>query len=180
MSEAQKRRAPPSPDSIAKVREKVKGRKFSAIHRARLADANRARPVSELTRQKISAAHRGRAHTQEWRTKMAAIMLGRKQSPETRHKKSLALKGRPKSAEAVARQSASLSGRPNGVFLRAPDGHVYRVLNVTAFAREHLLNQQSVSAVILGRRKSHRGWTLLPSDESVVDNNRRAPFPSSW
>jgi group I intron endonuclease len=173
MSQAQKRRAPPSPDSIAKMREKLKGRKLSASHRALIAESNRRRPVSELTRQKIRAAHRGRTRSEESRAKQAAAMRGRKQSHETRRKRSLALKGRPKSAEAVARQSASLSGRPNGALLLSPDGEVHRVLNGSAFAREHGLKQKSVSAVIVGARKSHRGWTLLRTEEGVVGQQAR-------
>jgi len=72
---------------------------------------------------------------------------------------SAAHRGKPKNPAAVLKQAASLSGRPNGALLLSPDGKVHRVLNVSAFARENGLDQRCVSALILGKRRVHKGWT---------------------
>ena len=41
-----------------------------------------------------------------------------------------------------------------------PDGHTEICLNASQFAREHDLNQSKISACLLGKRKSHKGFTF--------------------
>jgi hypothetical protein len=50
-----------------------------------------------------------------------------------------------------------LKDRPD---VKAPDGTVYSVSNVSEFARIHNLEPSCIRAVILGNRKSHAGWRL--------------------
>lgn len=40
------------------------------------------------------------------------------------------------------------------------DGVVYNVEGIMAFAKEHNLNSSKVSAVLNGKRRSHKGWVL--------------------
>ena len=43
--------------------------------------------------------------------------------------------------------------------ITSPEGVVYTALNMTQFCKERGLNQGHISSVILGGRKSHKGWT---------------------
>lgn len=43
--------------------------------------------------------------------------------------------------------------------LLSPEGIVYEGTNVTKFCKEHGLQQQNITKVLLGKRKSHLGWT---------------------
>lgn len=48
--------------------------------------------------------------------------------------------------------------------LISPDGAVYEVHNLAAFATEHGLDRPSLHNVISGKRKHHRGWTGYRED----------------
>lgn len=164
MSEAQRRRDPAT-RNIAIVIAARTGAKLTAEHRRKIGESNRRRTYSDATRQKMSEAMRGRKHTDQARANMAAAQLGRTHTQETKDKIRNAHLGKAKSAEGVAKQSATLSGRPNGALVQAPDGTIHRVFNVTAFAREHNLKNRSLSAIITGKRKSHKGWVKVQDEE---------------
>lgn len=42
--------------------------------------------------------------------------------------------------------------------LLSPDGEIYEGTNITKFCQEHELCKENITAVLNGRRKSHKGW----------------------
>ena len=122
--------------------------------------------LSAESKQRMSVAQRKARELDPTRFPRPKGCLGYRHSAEAKQKISNALRGRAKNASAVLNQAASLSRRPNGAVLRSPEGLIYRVVNGTAFARDYGLNQQSVSAVILGKRRIHKGWTLVTTTEA--------------
>lgn len=128
MSISQKKKAPPSTETRAKISAAGKGRKKTAETRAKLSIANTGRIFSVETREKISIAGRGRNCSIETRNKRSASLSGRKRptevklrisdslngheiSNETRSKLSIANTGKTLSPEIRAKISAALKGR---------------------------------------------------------------------
>lgn len=48
--------------------------------------------------------------------------------------------------------------------LISPEGEMYELDHQTSFAKEHGLSQSSISDLISGRRKSHKGWTVANTE----------------
>jgi hypothetical protein len=44
--------------------------------------------------------------------------------------------------------------------IKSPDGKVYKIQNLTSFAKEHKLNKSHLCGVLNGKRKTHLGWQL--------------------
>ena len=108
--------------------------------RYKMGSANRGKkrgPCSDETRKKISAAKKGKSfHTPEQIANLRKLYLGSKRSEECIRKKS---------ANCVAID---------------PDGKEYRFYNLTRFCRDNNLNQGAMSAVALGKKQHHKGWTV--------------------
>jgi hypothetical protein len=164
ISEAQRKRAA-STRNLAPLLASRRGVTLTPEHRAKIGEANRRRVLSNESRMRMRLAQLRARAVDPTRWARAGRVRGFRHSPETKQRISDALRGKPKSTAAVLKQAAALSGRPNGALLLSPDGILHRVLNASAFARQHGLNQQSVSAVILGKRRVHKGWTLASADE---------------
>lgn len=49
--------------------------------------------------------------------------------------------------------------------LESPEGLIFNIENVSAFAKEHGLQQSNLNTVLLGKRKSHKGWKLFKEKE---------------
>lgn len=58
------------------------------------------------------------------------------------------------------RHSVNLSMNRKNNKIISPEGVEYEVLSVRAFAKEHNLLDSSVSSVLSGTRKTHKGWHL--------------------
>lgn len=55
------------------------------------------------------------------------------------------------------------------VSVRDPHGALHTVVNAAQFCRDHELQQANFNAVLNGKRKSHKGWTLaLPEDREKI------------
>jgi hypothetical protein len=63
----------------------------------------------------------------------------------------------PVSSETRAKMSKSKETKKYE--LVSPDGEVFITTNVSAFAREHGLQQTCLSAIVSGSRRQHKGWT---------------------
>lgn len=101
MSEAGKRRAPPSEETRRKLSENKKGWIPSEETKTKMAQAAKNRPpVSEETRAKQSASAKNRSP--EHLEKLAATHRGIPLSEETKAKLSANMLGKPKSPEAIA------------------------------------------------------------------------------
>lgn len=121
---------------------------------------------SAETKEKLAAQKRGnkiwlgRRHSQETIEKLARINRGKKLSPETKAKLSRAFKGeknpffgKQHAPEVVAKMTRYLYE------LIDPNGEVYATTNIKEFAREHGLDQGTLSKIVHGVRKNHKGWT---------------------
>ena len=101
-----------SPESIAKRVVHLKGRQFSALHRARLSLASKGRKLSAEVREKM----RHKVYSEETRRKMSASAKrrrGRQMSPATRAKISAAHRGmkrRPHTLEESLAKSLRQTG----------------------------------------------------------------------
>lgn len=101
MSEAGKRRAPPSEETRRKLSESKKGWIPSEETKTKMAQAAKNRPpVSEETRAKQSASAKNRSP--EHLEKLAAARRGTHLSEEVKSKLSANMLGKPKSPEAIA------------------------------------------------------------------------------
>lgn len=61
------------------------------------------------------------------------------------------------------RRATSQSASNRGVvypLLKSPEGQVFKIENIKAFAREHGLDNGHVGKVLHGKYKSHKGWKL--------------------
>lgn len=74
---------------------------------------------------------------------------------EIRAKYGAGSRGKKRSAESLARAFAK---RARWFVVTDPSGIEYRIQGLAAFCREHELDQGSMSAVVSGRRQSHKGW----------------------
>jgi hypothetical protein len=122
---------------------------------------------SAETREKLAAQKRGnkiwlgKRHSQETIEKLARINRGKKLSSETKAKLSRAFKGeknpffgKQHTPEVVAKMTRYLYE------LIDPNGEVYATTNIKEFAREHGLDQGTLSKIVHGVRKKHKGWTV--------------------
>ena len=81
------------PETKAKVSAKLKGRTFTAEHRAKIGIANTGRKCSDLVMANFRAANIDRIYTEEHRAKIGAAAKGRKHSEETKEKIRSAMMG---------------------------------------------------------------------------------------
>jgi hypothetical protein len=118
------------------------------------------------TRAKIAAQMRGnkiwlgKRHSQETINKLARINSGKRLSPETKAKLSRAFQGennpffgKKHTPEVVVKMTQHLYE------LIDPNGEIYATTNIREFARQHDLDQGTLSKVVHGARKNHKGWT---------------------
>ncbi len=102
MSEANKRRKPPSLETRKKMSESQKGKTLSPEARENISKSNKRRkgkPLSAEHRKKISEAGKGRTHTPEARKKISDGNKGKTRTPEIRKKLSEINKGKTLSPE---------------------------------------------------------------------------------
>lgn len=86
MSEAQSRRAPPTPETRAKMSAAGRGRKLSPEHIEKCASARRGRRMSEEQKEKLRQANLGKTASEETRAKMSEAHKGRVRSKEANAK----------------------------------------------------------------------------------------------
>lgn len=122
--------------------------------------------LSKTTKEKISQAKKGIKwgnHSEETKLKLSNSHKGIKFSDE--HKKHLSEKRKLRITSEETRAKASNTSR--GVInikkyiLISPEGIVYKTPNgLTDFCRHKDLTRANLIAVVKGRRKHHKGWTI--------------------
>jgi group I intron endonuclease len=114
------------------------------------------------TRHRISQAKLGvSVHTPESIEKIRQSSKNRIHSQESREKRSQKLKGYKWSQEICDARSKNFRKEPYPILV-SPDGHRYDVVNLTRFAKEHGLVQQSLSNLVNKHLTQYKGWTILP------------------
>ena len=61
------------------------------------------------------------------------------------------------SPETIERRRKSLA---KAYHLISPEGISTRIVNMSEFARENGLDKRNLQALVAGRQKTHRGWSL--------------------
>lgn len=128
----------------------------TAEHRRRMSEANRGKKLSRETKRKISEAHKGKKHSEESKRKIGEAHKGMGHSKEARRKISEALRGN---------QYGKATARPYPAFVHHETREIIPAgTNLRELCRERGLNSSHMSAVKNGKRKSHKGWTLLEKE----------------
>jgi group I intron endonuclease len=97
------------------------------------------KPKSEETKKRMSIY--GKNRSENHRKKISENMLG------------------DKNPNFGKRLGKATEFKPKEFKIMSPDGKVYEGINLTAFAKEHNLNQSCMINVNNGKAKSHKGWT---------------------
>jgi len=129
------------------------------------------RLLSEETKRKMSESRRGRQISDHCRESTRLRMTGRHVSAATKQKLSEARKrhsGWCHSEETKRKIGERHKGKSVPDHIRdsmaktykitSPDGEVFFVMNAMAFAKEHNLNGDCLTACARGTQKRHRGW----------------------
>lgn len=109
---------------------------------------------------------------------LRAKHLGKKRSVESRLRMSAAQTGRKLSAEVCAKMSASRTGSRNGrynsrKYLFAHDIHGFVLCTQRELVTLFCLDHSPISAIVRGKKKSHKGWTLVQRHTTWVQNGPR-------
>ncbi|SRR6266705_581884 len=108
--------------------------------------------TSAETRIRQGIAHQELTHTEEAKRKIQVANTGRKMPKEAIERRILIMEGKPR---IINHSGRTYSG------LIAPNGQQYdNITNLTAFCREHGLQQPQLNLVANGKRKSYKGWHL--------------------
>jgi len=143
-------------------------------------------PASEETKRKLSEIMKarwasGEVYQAEWRLKISRALTGRRLSGEHRRRVSEAQKGKTLPEKHKRKISEALKGhvfsrehrrnlseakaKPYPAFIHHKSGAIIPAgRNLKAMCERHGLKRRSVSAVKNGKRKSHKGWTLLEKE----------------
>lgn len=119
---------------------------------------------SDDTKKKISETKKLQqlnfTHTEETKRKMSEIQKNIKKKPLTEeHKKNISLSSKrlPMSDSNKLKiiESNAIEFR-----IKDPAGNIYFGKNLAEFCREHNINPQAINAVLSGKRRHHKKWTL--------------------
>jgi len=123
-----------TPEYYKKLGEKLKG-----ISRTEEDKQKMRKPKSEETKKKMSEY--GKNRSEQHRKKISENMLGEKN---------------PNFGKRLGKKTEF---KPKAFKVMSPEGIIYEGINLTAFAKEHNLNQSSIINVNNRKAKSHKGWT---------------------
>lgn len=119
---------------------------------------------SQKTKDKISKTKKEQnlktVHNEETRIKISEAVKGKKRQPlsdEHKNKISVSSKRIKMSDECKAKLKQILS---RDFCIKSPDGTIYYGKNVREFCRLHDLDSRALSAVLNGKRRHHKQWTL--------------------
>jgi group I intron endonuclease len=133
-----------------------KGIKLTEEHKIKIRESGKGKPYSEERKRKIREALTGRKHTGEARAKMRKSHLGVKLSEEHKRNAANAHRGLKRSEKTKARiRDAQKKTRYRVI---SPDFILYEGEGISQFCREYNLNQGNFSELLIGKRKSHKGW----------------------
>lgn len=161
MSEAQKRRSPPSSATRAKLSKASKGRKRSKETLARMSAAATGKV----------GGFKGKTHTVETKEKLRCANLGKKASAETRKKLSIASRGRKHSPEARKKMSASQTGNQNTLGRRHRPESIKKMSEARRRHWANPENKKRLSASMKGRQLSQE--TRARMSESQLRRRER-------
>lgn len=154
-------------------REKVRRSTSSIEVKQKMRDSHLGRTLPLEQRKKISESNKGRVVSLETRRLISEANLGRKATLKARKNMSMAHKGKPNnqlgtthSFEAKKKISEAQIGNTKraktyDIALLSPDGAIYSCIeNLAKFARCHNLHVTDLHRVILGARRTCKGWRL--------------------
>lgn len=149
----------------AKMSQARKGKKFSQTHRDNLSRANMGKKLSNDTKLKISKAKLGKKLSEEHKRKISQSssksMLGRKHSEETKLKISRARIGIVISRQSILKKIETMKNDAKNRFYVFRDGMLIGEWGSQKDCAADLdLISQSINMCLMGRRKTHKGYTF--------------------
>jgi hypothetical protein len=138
--------------------EGVSGLVFSDESRRRLSESHMGIRHSEETKLKMSKSRSGPGNPNYGKRGMPSNFKGKRHTEESKRKISEAKKGRKQSDEEKRMRSKAAHRYTYEVI--SPEGKVFIIKNLAAFAREHDMQQYSLAAVARGTQKQHKGWKV--------------------
>lgn len=126
------------PAVVRRIADKIRGRTLSPEHRERIRQGNLGKTVT--WGDKIAEAKRGKPRDEATRAKLSAANSGKKHPPEY------------------------YRNHVREYIVTDPDGNEYRVINLSAFEREHGFVEDALRRVATGKRKQCRGWRCRRAD----------------
>jgi group I intron endonuclease len=160
--------------NIAIIAGSSLGVKRSEEFKQRVSEANKGNKYalglkhSDETKAKMAEAQKGNKHalgykaSDETKARISAANKGKKLSDETKRKMSEAKKGK-KYALGVKRSDETKAkmaeAKAKTYTFVSPDGILTTITNLSAFCREHGLNQSHLHGVYICKRRSAKGWT---------------------
>lgn len=125
------------------------------------------RQHSEETKRKISETkklqqHRF-THTEETKRKMSEIQKNIKKKPLTKeHKKNISLSSKRLPMSDSNKQKL-IEATTIEFTIKDPEGNIHTGKNLESFCRFHDINASAINAVLKGKRRHHKKWTLPDS-----------------
>lgn len=165
MSDAQKLRFS-NPEEISKYSEIKRRDNLSDETRKKMSESQRARLTDDIKRELISRLRSG-IDTEEKKKAAVDKLRQTMKAPETKKRMSDSQKKRMNSVSGgIAASFARRKKNPDGsirIFnIKGPNGVVYTdIQNLASFAKEHGLDNGSLSSLFSGKAKSHKGWTVF-------------------
>ena len=138
--------------------EGVSGLVFSEESRRRLSESHVGFRHSKETKLKMSRSRSGPGNPNYGKKGMVSNFKGKRHTEESKRKISESKKGRKQSEE--ERRMRSEAAHRYTYEVTSPDGEIFIVKNLAAFAREHGMKQYSLAAVARGTQKQHKGWKV--------------------
>jgi hypothetical protein len=147
------------------------------------------KPLSQETKQKLREINLGKTHSDESKLKMSKSRKGKKRNPhstETRKKISLAnqgvfngqknpMYGKNHNKNSLDLMSSKAKTRADKKYSNyyefiSPFGDkIIEFTTILDFCKKHNLRADCMRKVILGQRKSHKGWTGKKINEKTTD-----------
>jgi group I intron endonuclease len=110
----------------------------------------------------------GKKHTKETKETIGSKAKGRTPTEEARENMRLAQLGRKHSPETIAK--IGIGNQRNVYMITKPSGETVEVRSLSAFAKEHELQQSELSRVANGQSRTHKGFIV----SRVLDISRPA------
>lgn len=143
-----------------KLSKSALGKIKTPEHRANIGKAGLGRVMSDETKAKISKAHKGMTRTPEHRANVAKSKLGSKNpsygavvSPETRAKKRAAMLG--------IRAGLNNPRADQNIYNWKHTNSVEKVCTRVELCNEYNLTATSITRLVKGKQKTHKGWSLI-------------------
>lgn len=132
--------------------------------------------LSEETKRKISETKKAQnlkfSHTEETKKLLSNYFKGIKRKPLTEEHKNKISQNHLRQPMSDSNKLKLIEAHAIEFSIKDPAGNIYFGKNLAEFCREHNLNPRAISAVLSGKRRHHKKWTL--PDQNIDLNLKRS------